>query len=135
MNALLLKRLRTSDQGTFGELYMDDTRLCVTCELPWKNNQHGVSCIPTGQYHYIPHNSPKHPDTWEIAAVPNRSAILIHEGNTIADTDGCILVGDRFGMIDDMPAVLDSKLTLHSLFGLIPEYGPIEITEAYETAS
>lgn len=119
--AALLKRLRSDLSGTFGQLFLDNTFLCVTAELPWKNNDPDISCIPTGTYTCIPHNSPSHPNTWEVTNVPGRSAILLHEGNFPSpDSKGCILVGDQFGTIDGKQAVLRSRLTLIALRGELP---------------
>ena len=48
---LLLRRTETSDAGTFGEMYDEDEHLVgVTVELPWRDNQTNVSCIPAGEY-------------------------------------------------------------------------------------
>lgn len=117
-----LIRNTSTDDGTFGTLYTDDgTKLCVTCEQPWKNNELQHSCIPTGIYHCSPHNSPKFPDTWEVGNVPNRQAILIHAGNTMKDTHGCILVGEYMGVVSGLPAVLNSKKTLAMLKTVLPE--------------
>ena len=79
-----LGQLRTSD-GEFG---------CDTLELPWLNDQLNISCVPTGTYtcvwklmldlgewHY------------ELQGTAPRSGIFIHEGNSPADTKGCILLG------------------------------------------
>lgn len=69
-----------------------------TLEEPWQGNRRKVSCIPTGTYLCIPHGweakSTKHfKQVWEITGVKDRTAILIHAGNTLADTEGCVLVG------------------------------------------
>lgn len=123
---LTLKRLRAGDDGTFGEILMDSERLCVTCELPWYNNKHDISCVPTGTYHFIPHDSHDHPGTWEAVDVPNRKEILIHNGNTIRDTKGCILVGSQFGKLTyenlTLPAVLNSGKTLEMLRSTFPDH-------------
>lgn len=122
MLKLILKRISTSDKGTFGVLIQDNWRpVCVTCELPWKNNQRKISCIPTGTYQCKPYSSPKYPDVWEVTNVPNRDAILIHKGNTIKDIQGCILVGQSFGMLRDLPAVLNSGAALTSLQAFLPD--------------
>jgi len=103
----------------------------VTCEPP-ENNNRPDTCIPPGTYIVIPHNSSTHPNTWEISNVPNRTAILIHDGNTENDTLGCVIVGDRLGTVDDLPAVLDSRLTLAALRREIPQTFTLVITEDYD---
>ena len=121
MNCILTRQPSTP-QGTFGTLTDADSNiLCVTCEQPWNDNKVGASCIPAGTYQCIPHDSPAHPNTWEIAGVPGRSAILIHNGNTDTQSEGCILVGDSFGTINGMSAVLNSIATLDKLRGILPD--------------
>lgn len=77
---------------------------CFTLELPWANNQRRVSCMPIGVYtaKYLP--TSKFPTLarraswykgklWELTDVPGRSEIKFHHGTTVADTEGCVLVG------------------------------------------
>lgn len=117
---ITLKRICSSDKGTFGVLINDMIPICVTCELPWKNNQKKISCIPVGTYQCKPYSSDKYPDVWEVTGVPNRDAILIHKGNTINDIQGCILVGQSFGMLKGLPAVLNSGVIFTSLQAFLP---------------
>jgi hypothetical protein len=120
--AYTLQRQASSNNGTLGELF-DPTsaHVCYTCELPWLDNETDKSCIPTGMYTCAPHDSPDHPNTWELLNVPGRDAVLIHNGNAAEeDSKGCILVGDRFGVIDGFPAVLNSVATLNILRGKFP---------------
>ena len=115
-----LTRTECGPNGTIGELCDEDgNRLCYTCERPDNGNQPD-GCIPTGTYAVIPHNSSAHPNTWEITGVPNRSAILIHNGNTENDSAGCVLVGDSVGTLDGLPAVLNSVATLEQLRTELP---------------
>lgn len=76
--------------ATSGELYIDDVFFCYTLELPYRNNQPFISAIPEGEYTLTltPANKIL------LVGTSPRSGILIHKGNTIADTQGCILVGD-----------------------------------------
>lgn len=123
MRNIYINRLRTSENGTFGEMKFDDPAsdmICVTCEPPWHNNAPEISCIPPGTYQCIPHNSPDHPNTWEVTGVPNRAAILIHNGNTAKDTEGCVLVGENFGELNGLPAILNSNHALMQLRTLLP---------------
>lgn len=129
---LSLVRVATSDKGTFGVLTQDGLPLCVTCEDPWNDNKRGVSCIPAGEYDVHRHNwersnNYKYKQCWHVVAVPGRSAILIHAGNTIQDTRGCILVGNRYGTLGDLPAVLSSRDTLNVLRETLPERFRINI--------
>lgn len=94
---LILKRISQTSLGTHGVLmYESGVPLCVTLEEPWRENQRMISCIPKGQYNVQTWNSPRHPSSWVVLDVPGRSAILIHTGNTLKDTAGCILVGEKF---------------------------------------
>jgi len=121
INPYFITRQPSTGNGTFGELTDEGgNHLCYTMELPWLGNQPGHSCIPEGTYNCVPHNSPAHPDTWEVTGVPNRSAILIHNGNTMEDSEGCILVGSEEGILNGYPAVLHSVATLEKLREILP---------------
>jgi hypothetical protein len=75
-----------------------------TLEEPWKSNKRRISCIPAGTYKCKPHawgadKAKFHfQEVWEVTNVPDRKAILMHAGNTLADTEGCILVGLEAGI-------------------------------------
>lgn len=103
--------------------------LCQTLELAWDDNEPEVSCIPPGIYKCVKHDSARHPDTWEVTGVPDRSEILIHAGNTINDTNGCILVGNAFGRIDGDSAVLNSKETIKMLRKTLPDEFMLDVQE------
>lgn len=94
---LLLIRDTLNDVSTMGKLFLNGEEFCDTLELPWKQNQRSISCIPAGQYD-ARLRLPRESATREyihllVKDVPNRSYILIHIGNTTKDTQGCILVG------------------------------------------
>lgn len=90
-----------TEHGTFGRLEtLYGEQLCVTLEEPWKGNARYISCIPAGIYKVRRRFSPKRRVwVWELVAVPGRTAIQIHIGNTLADIDGCILVGLAAGSV------------------------------------
>jgi len=113
---LTLQRLISSIQGTHGVLLFDKKPLCYTLELPWKYNAKNISCIPTGEYRAFKAQSPKFGSVVYISSVPDREGILIHSGNTLKDTRGCILVGlDTFDN-----TLLNSNLALKRLLKTVP---------------
>ena len=94
---LLILRDTFSDESIIGELFLNDERFCDTLELPFKDNQRSVSCIPTGEYK-VRLRLPRESATRDymhllVQDVPNRDYILFHRGNSAKDTRGCILVG------------------------------------------
>jgi len=93
LKELELHRITQSDTGTLGYLLLRNRILCVTLELPWKNNKQHVSRIPQGSYLCNRIESPRFGWTYHVVGVPDRGEIIFHEGNTIADTRGCILCG------------------------------------------
>ena len=122
MKAYKIKRVSSTEQGTFGVLISPDgLPICLTCEDPWNENQKMISCIPAGSYQVEKFSGKKYKNVWELKNVPDRSAILIHQGNTIKDTNGCILVGDRFGKLGGVQAIINSSATLNVLRSILPD--------------
>lgn len=119
---LTLKRITQGDH-TYGVLIWKNEPLGVTLELPWRNNQRNISCIPAGNYICSRYRSPTHGDCYFISDVPNRSHILIHAGNTLKDTQGCILVGRLF----EKDAILRSRSALREMFIELPYDFRLEI--------
>lgn len=112
-----LTRDDQNDTRTYGTL-TDETGavFCQTLELPWLDNAHGVSCIPSGTYRCTKRWSPKHmTDVFGVDRVPARSDIEIHAGNTPKDSLGCILLGTERGAIDGVDAVLHSRIAVGAL--------------------
>lgn len=114
-----------SNETTFGKLYLEDDFLCFTLELPYRFNARGISCIPTGLYKCHWRNSPRFGRSIELLDVPNRKYILIHSGNKVKDTNGCILVGEE-RLIRDKVLLL-SKRAKDLLYKRLEAYDEIEI--------
>lgn len=114
---MLLLRYESSDQGTFGFLIFGGEHI-HTLELPWRNNQPNISCIPRGTYEMRMRVSPKYKECYEITGVEGRSHILLHHGNFAADRSlglrtnsaGCVLLGTRRGVLYGQKAVLSSRI-------------------------
>lgn len=94
---LLLIRYAYSENSTIGQLFLNGEMFCDTLELPWKNNERRISCIPAGVYP-VRVRKAKESATRKylhllVEEVPDRDYILFHRGNYPKDTKGCILVG------------------------------------------
>lgn len=130
---LLLKR-EYDPECTDGVLFNDQgSKICYTLELPQKDNKKGESCIPEGTYNFHKMFSQHLGWVYRLDNVPDRSLIDIHAGNTVLDIRGCILVGEKQGVLNvkgkHYPAVLDSKKALAKLFSLVGNDGIITIME------
>ena len=106
-----VKRVFRGEDYTIGKLYIDGKYICDTLEdkvrnLPQEVKIHGKTAIPAGIYEINMNTvSPKFKQkSWakkykgivpRLVNVPYFSGVLIHPGNTAADTDGCILVGEN----------------------------------------
>lgn len=138
MNVLIVRHAYLPDV-TLGSLYVGTLKL-ATLEESWaaspfgpggqrRDATHKESCVPDGAYQLVYHNTQKHPDCWALVntdlgvwsdSLPpglpyGRTAILIHSGNTTADTEGCVLVGLRHARLDGQPSVLESRAALDQL--------------------
>lgn len=123
----MIKLLRVCQNafGTFGVLIYDGRVLCATLERKWLDNQKSISCVPSGLYDCARYGSDKHPNVWELLNVLNREKILIHTGNTMADTEGCILVGKYF----TSDGVAESVAAMNDLRRLLPKSFQLEIID------
>ena len=87
---LILKRNYFPD-GTNGKLECEGKTICNTIELPWKNNERKVSCVPEGKYFLEKRYSAKFKWHIEVKNVANRSGILFHPANNAKqELNGCI---------------------------------------------
>jgi len=106
---LALKRNDTREDGTDGQIKMPSKLVIHTLELPWRNNQDNISCIPYGIYTCKKIKSPKFGICYEILNVPNREKILIHWGNYLKDILGCVEIGLAKGKNGKEDAIFNSK--------------------------
>jgi len=94
---LLLIRDTFTDKSTLGKLYFDGEFYGHTLELPWKDNEKRVSCIPKGVYEVKKRHTEESKYKYEhlhILDVENRELILMHVGNYPKNSKGCILLGN-----------------------------------------
>lgn len=126
---LELKRIAKREDYTIGRLYVDGEYFCDTLEdkvrdLTRETKVYGKTAIPEGTYEVtLRVQSPRFSQKKQydfckgylprLLGVPSFEGVLIHGGNTAADTEGCILVGKNTvrGM------VTDSLATLKKLYG------------------
>lgn len=109
-----LTRLKpTPNNPTLGLLFIEGEPLFSTLELPWRDNQPKISCIPQGSYECertiarTTTGGLKIDLTLEVLGVPGRSGILFHVGNTVIDSQGCILLGNSTNFFKGH--ILDSR--------------------------
>lgn len=103
-----LKRRFFADTYTIGTMSIDGVRFCDTLEDMnrdlnrngrFDNGEkkvYGETCIPFGVYKVVVTMSPKFKrELPRLLNVPSFDGVLIHRGNSAADTAGCILVGEN----------------------------------------
>lgn len=89
MSQLTLIRDVKGDKAILGKLYLNGAIVCCTLE-------NAAKAIPTGVYLVQNSMSPKFkrelPLIWN-SGVSSSRGIRMHRGNTVKDSQGCILVG------------------------------------------
>ena len=109
---------------TLGSWYVNGELVCKTLELPNKNNQRGISCIPEGTYEVIREaesNHHKYPH-FRILDVPDRDGILVHKITYVSGLKGCIGVGEFKDLNGDkVPDMINSGVNLQKLYDMMPD--------------
>jgi len=94
MERLHIHRFYWCESHILGLIYLEGKNYPLyTLEPPFLDNKKNESCIPTGTYGLVPYDSSRLGKCFLVKDVPNRTDILIHVGNFIDETTGCILVG------------------------------------------
>lgn len=123
MERLVLERVYLPTE-TLGSLYRNGVMLCKTMELPWRDNQRSVSCIPEGVYRTIkqPPKADRPYPYFRLPDVTGRSGILIHKISYVSGLKGCIGVGKEFSDInkDGVPDIIRSGEALQELVDTLP---------------
>jgi len=119
---MIVEIKRNYEQGaTIGTIIVSGETIGFTMELPWYGNKKNISCIPEGEYVCKKHDSATFGDVYEVCDVFGRSNILFHVGNSIEDTEGCILLGKYVGHENGKRWLYESKNALRTfkdhLFG------------------
>lgn len=125
---ITLKRIALKNTYTIGKLYIDGEYFCDTLEDTvrdlnksgkFDNGEkkiYGETAIPYGTYNVKWTYSNKFKKYMPlIENVPSFAGIRIHAGNSSADTQGCILVGENKAV----GKVLNSKNTVNKLYPII----------------
>lgn len=94
---LLLARDHSTEKSTPGLLLVDGARECFTLEDVVRDVKiPKETAIPAGTYDVIFTKSVRFGKVLPLLLnVPGFDGVRIHSGNTDADTEGCILVGDK----------------------------------------
>ena len=127
---LTLKRIALRPTYTIGKLYIDDVYFCDTIEDTVrdinKNGKfdngekkvHSKTAIPYGTYEIKWTYSPRFKKyTPQLMNVPSFEGIRIHSGNTSADTEGCLILGEN----KQVGKVLNSRATINKFYPIIKE--------------
>jgi len=97
---LLIIRETFTDKSTIGKLFVNGEYFCYTLELPYRDNQRRISCIPSGEYkvrlRLARESATRNYLHLLVQDVPDRTYILFHRGNRPSHTKGCILVGQTY---------------------------------------
>lgn len=119
---ITLTRFACLADRTLGRLDYED-KSWWTVELPYKDNEPFVSCIPEDLYKLgrfsVIHGRKTTKNTagfdgWEVMDVTGRTVILIHVANKPADVLGCIGLGQ--GVYPDLKGVSSSALAIQDFY-------------------
>ena len=127
---LTLKRIALRPTYTIGKLYIDNVYFCDTIEdtvrdinknSKFDNGEkkvHSKTAIPYGTYEIKWTYSPRFKKyTPQLMNVPSFEGIRIHAGNTSADTEGCLILGEN----KQVGKVLNSRTTINKFYQIIKE--------------
>ena len=125
---LIVNRLFGKKRQTIGRAMLINEQFLqlfsfVTLELGWLLNEIGESCVKNGNYELHVRYSEKYGRHLHIKDVEGRAFILFHWGNFNWDTQGCVLVGEKFSDInkDGDLDITKSKKTFKKLMSFIKD--------------
>lgn len=139
---IVKKRDHKTDHTTIGGVLIDGEFFCYGLEPTDRNLNSdmtleqiaeikvpGATAVPAGRYPVIRYYSPKHEtNVPRIINIPGFDFVEIHAGNTAADTEGCLLLGNEMAV----DLVLQSRDAISAFydrfFAVIDTGGEVWIT-------
>jgi hypothetical protein len=122
LQRLVIERGASTDSGTFGIAKMG-ALTWHSLELPWRDNAHGISCIPAGIYRATwidaaELGAPHLGMVYHVLNVPGRTGILLHKANWAGDVakglhsdlEGCLSIGESIGQLETPAGVLQDAI-------------------------
>ena len=91
------RNMTCNDGSIMGSLYLNDEFIGRTLELPFRNNETGISSIPAGSYVTSMRSDGGRGWRIQLENVPGREYIQLHVGNFQNEIEGCILLGAELG--------------------------------------
>ena len=136
----VLERFAFFEECTLGQLLVGGKTLYVL-ELPWKDNQRSISCVPPGRYDVSMDTTttsiPKSMGgrTWYLTGdtvsrhrgSKDRYAVAIHIGNTAKDIRGCLAPGLGWASMGGQMAVTQSRAAMLHLKRHLPQHFTLAI--------
>ncbi|KUG07408.1 DUF5675 family protein [Solirubrum puertoriconensis] len=94
----ILTRTDFTSESTIGTLTHNGKHVCYILEDVVRGEDdakvHGKTAIPRGRYEIVITPSPRFKkDLPRLLKVPGFAGILIHSGNSAADSEGCLITG------------------------------------------
>lgn len=114
MTDVIMTRIETGDQGTFGRLVAGSLTL-YSGELPWLDNQPNISCVPDGVYQCVwTFSEHFRRFMYLLLGTSPRAGIREHSANLMGNEskgfkkqlNGCIAYGERLGWIGGQKALI-----------------------------
>lgn len=99
-NAELLRVERSREDGTIGNLFVDEKLICLSLEP--------FDCIAEGTYHVVADDTGRW-RYYRVLDVIGFTNIEFHTGNTIHNTKGCILTGTGIYWLGEQRGVSQSQ--------------------------
>ena len=135
---IFLVRQKSDEFSTLGKLYFNGQVQCYSLENAYHDTKiKGMTRIPKGTYslslrcfggfharyskRYCDGLKLNHKGMIEIDNVRDFTDILFHPGNSHKDTEGCILMGEKYQRTDDGYKVLSSRKAYEKIYPMITQ--------------
>ncbi|MFB2118553.1 DUF5675 family protein [Parapedobacter sp. 2B3] len=134
MARIKLIRVAKGEHTTLGHLYINGLFCCYVLEDTVRDHKiPGQTAIPAGEYtlgfnttanmntRYRSNYASVHRGMVEVRGIPNFSLVFFHIGNYYTQTEGCLLTGSYWQLIDGDYRVLHSAAAYKYAYPMLVE--------------
>ncbi len=131
MATIRIRRIKQYGETTIGKLTIDGVNkhwFVLEPGGPDSRIEGSDKRIEAGTYSILPYSSAKYNSVYELQNVPGRTKILIHAGNYHDNTEGCLMPGLLWGVMNDKQYyVASSRAAVKGIFSIINNAGSIKV--------